>query len=172
MRIAMTLMVAAALWGCGPESATVAEAKKALERQLKDPGSVQYRDVKEFSEGVVCGEYNAKNSMGGYVGFKKFVYNGDVAGEFEADNIDGAVISYCSNGTSKRATTLTRTLQFQEGKCRQVCAPSDPGCDELSSGAARYACGEAPKTREKIALMRGLPPPSQQPQKAAERTGR
>jgi hypothetical protein len=43
---------------------------------MKDPSSVQFRNVSYRATGtleVVCGEYNAKNSYGGYVGFKIFV---------------------------------------------------------------------------------------------------
>jgi hypothetical protein len=51
-------------------------AKAAITASLKDPGSAMFRYVKlkKFGDGeVVCGEVNAKNSYGGYVGFKRFV---------------------------------------------------------------------------------------------------
>ena len=43
---------------------------------LKDPSSAQFRNVK-YGKGVpgawpMCGEFNAKNSYGGYVGFQRF----------------------------------------------------------------------------------------------------
>jgi hypothetical protein len=51
------------------------DAKRAIEKDLKDPSSVQYRNMKKDNYGVqVCGEFNSKNSMGGYVGFKPFIY--------------------------------------------------------------------------------------------------
>lgn len=41
---------------------------------LKDPVSAQWRNEKVRAGGVVvCGELNAKNSMGGYVGFKRYI---------------------------------------------------------------------------------------------------
>ena len=43
---------------------------------MKDPSSVQFRrvEIKMFKGNrIVCGELNAKNSYGGYVGFKKFI---------------------------------------------------------------------------------------------------
>ncbi len=58
-------------------------AKDWLEQHLKDPDSVKYRTVsrprqkyvmqkREKSYGYsVCVEYNAKNTYGGYAGFKK-----------------------------------------------------------------------------------------------------
>ena len=57
-----------------------------LRQQLKDPESLQTRNVIAVRRGqwdFVCGEYNAKNSFGGYVGFKKFAWrsNGDFGTE-------------------------------------------------------------------------------------------
>ena len=55
----------------------VAMTKWSLESSLKDPSSVQYKNVgiitKKAGTKTVCGEYNAKNSYGGYVGFKRFL---------------------------------------------------------------------------------------------------
>lgn len=51
------------------------KAKRVLERRLKDPGSVTYRDV--FSNAAVtCGTYNAKNSFGGYGEWQPFIGRG------------------------------------------------------------------------------------------------
>lgn len=49
-------------------------AKKSLEETLYDPESVRYKNIKETKFGVVCGEYNAKNRHGGYVGFSPFIF--------------------------------------------------------------------------------------------------
>lgn len=66
-----------ALSGCGDEQE---EAKKAwMDKQrekfiyaLKDPESAKFRN--EFlMRDALCGEVNAKNSMGGYTGFKRFI---------------------------------------------------------------------------------------------------
>ena len=51
----------------------IASAKAIIAHSVKDPGSLQYRSVKSAASGV-CGEYNAKNAMGGYVGFKHFMF--------------------------------------------------------------------------------------------------
>lgn len=58
------------LAGCSYEAM---QAKQALEATLTDPSSVQYQNVVTYNGGVVCGQYNAKNAMGGYVGFKPFI---------------------------------------------------------------------------------------------------
>ena len=83
------LLAGIALSGCSPETqtseATASEmdspqsgaiemCQNNLASQLKDPGSAQFQDVQAF-EGIgwlVTGEMNAKNSMGGYVGFAPF----------------------------------------------------------------------------------------------------
>lgn len=57
-------------------TAVIAATKDAAKANLKDPSSAQFRNVRLVpwgGEKVVCGEINAKNSYGGYVGFKRFV---------------------------------------------------------------------------------------------------
>jgi hypothetical protein len=50
---------------------TVSTAKELVARDLKDPSSAQFRNVKR-GERAVCGEVNAKNSYGAYIGFRHF----------------------------------------------------------------------------------------------------
>lgn len=58
----------------------VATAKAQLVRGLKDPASAQFRDLyvsRSSTDGLtLCGEVNAKNSYGGYVGFNRFFSSG------------------------------------------------------------------------------------------------
>lgn len=65
-------------------------AKKAIEKMLTDPSSVQYRELKSCREGLISGEYNAKNSMGGYVGFRKFFFDGETIydSDFDAEAME------------------------------------------------------------------------------------
>lgn len=49
----------------------IEEAMAAVSKDLKDPSSAQFRNVR-IKGGHVCGEVNAKNAMGGYVGFQRF----------------------------------------------------------------------------------------------------
>jgi len=59
----------------------IARAKVWIEAQLKDPLSAQYRNVRAvpdkngYPREVICGEVNAKNSLGGYVGFRRFYWH-------------------------------------------------------------------------------------------------
>ncbi|WP_404991292.1 hypothetical protein [Cupriavidus pauculus] len=58
-----------------PKKAEMAAITQAVKDQVKDPDSVKLRGVMAVQEeGVTkfCGEVNAKNSFGGYVGFKPF----------------------------------------------------------------------------------------------------
>jgi hypothetical protein len=75
MRIILAMTVMLALSGCGVSGE--AEGRKLLEASLTDPGSVQYRGLfsNELTPGkkYICGEYNAKNQMGGYVGYRRFI---------------------------------------------------------------------------------------------------
>lgn len=56
--------------------ALIAQVKRNIANGLKDPDSAKFRDVtlRPFAKGhVVCGQVNAKNSYGAYVGFVPFV---------------------------------------------------------------------------------------------------
>ena len=44
-----------------------------VKRRLKDPESAQFQNAFVSTSSVVCGEVNAKNSFGGYSGFKRFI---------------------------------------------------------------------------------------------------
>jgi hypothetical protein len=74
----------------------IEEAKIAVRGILKDPASAQFKNLKINSTGDVCGQFNAKNSFGGYGEFEYFRYevknklltNSEVSrleGEIEAD---------------------------------------------------------------------------------------
>lgn len=50
----------------------IAAGKAVIAMKMKDPESVRFTDVVASEKGTVCGWINAKNSYGGYVGFKPF----------------------------------------------------------------------------------------------------
>ncbi len=84
------------------EDEVFALAKHAVSYSLKDPESAQFRNL--FIAGkddtkAVCGEVNAKNSYGGYVGFKKFITSGaaEMTNIEESDDESGMYIDmWCS----------------------------------------------------------------------------
>ena len=60
----------------GPDELLIEETKGLMRDRLKDPDSAKFRNIKvvDTPEGkFVCGEMNAKNSLGGYVGYKPFI---------------------------------------------------------------------------------------------------
>ena len=60
-------------------AAEIEKAKQGVRDQMKDPASVQFRNVRGYNKGgaaLLCGEVNAKNSFGGYTGFDHFTYLG------------------------------------------------------------------------------------------------
>lgn len=61
----------------------VAETKSAVAQELRDPRSAYYRNVGwkrlDTSHVLICGEVNARNALGGYVGFVRFFSLGDSA---------------------------------------------------------------------------------------------
>ena len=60
-------------------AALIAKVKKILLSELKDPESAKFRNVSVYRTAearVVCGELNAKNSYGGYIGFVQFMADG------------------------------------------------------------------------------------------------
>ncbi|WP_057396578.1 hypothetical protein [Pseudomonas fluorescens] len=59
------------LAGC--DSGPTSKARIALEQRMNDPQSAQYRNEEVKPWGVVCGEVNVKNRMGGYIGFTGYV---------------------------------------------------------------------------------------------------
>lgn len=77
MMVPVLLLLAA----CGQSDAKKAESAAAMAEirsqrvarefvggVLKDPGSAEFRNQRGL-----CGEVNSKNSLGGYVGFKRFI---------------------------------------------------------------------------------------------------
>lgn len=59
---------------------------------LKDPSSAAFRNTfvsRATGSPMVCGEVNAKNSFGGYVGYKRFIAGGSTIQLLESDMAPG-----------------------------------------------------------------------------------
>lgn len=76
LKAACVLLIAAAdSAGAAPKAKSpVEDAKAAVRDILKDPASAQFKNIKINSVGDVCGQYNAKNSLGGYGDYEYFRY--------------------------------------------------------------------------------------------------
>lgn len=78
LALALALIGSAQAATTGTHAAFVSAAKDQLTRSFKDPASAQYRglfvsEVQYRGTKALCGEVNARNSYGGYVGFRRFV---------------------------------------------------------------------------------------------------
>lgn len=72
----MVMIAALALQGTGPGPVTasqISSAKAALNAQLLDYQSARFRDVRGTGA-ALCGFVNAKNRMGAYTGWSRFVW--------------------------------------------------------------------------------------------------
>lgn len=58
-------------------------AQNSLKSRLKDVDSAKFKNLSMHGK-MICGQVNAKNSFGGYTGYRDFVGNGSV-GFFESD---------------------------------------------------------------------------------------
>lgn len=117
--------VALGIANCQSKKPDPVEAVKvALKANLKDPSSVQFRNVRLINNVIVCGEYNGKNSFGGYVGFEPFygriTDSGEVTAYSAAANPHGSnfakVLNEACRDTSgmsleERDTDLDRRLK-------------------------------------------------------------
>ena len=56
-------------------------AREKLANTLKDPSSVELRNLHRLNEKEICGDLNAKNSFGAYTGFKAFHIDANFSGQ-------------------------------------------------------------------------------------------
>ncbi len=76
------------------DSALLKRAKAAVKEQLNDADSAKFRNLKvrNGDKGkIVCGEVNAKNRFGGYVGFQHFIAIGNSAAVFDREGDEAAI---------------------------------------------------------------------------------
>ncbi|WP_320153001.1 hypothetical protein [uncultured Tolumonas sp.] len=52
------------------------KSERAVRNSLKDPDSAKFKGFYMSKKNAGCGLVNAKNSFGGYVGFKRFISDG------------------------------------------------------------------------------------------------
>ncbi|HHA2858114.1 TPA: hypothetical protein ACOFDH_000487 [Stenotrophomonas maltophilia] len=79
----LPLLLAAALAVSPDQAATDGDspaerAQRLVAERMKDPAALQFRDVAyNAAAGIACGQVNAKNAFGGYVGYQDFIVKGD-----------------------------------------------------------------------------------------------
>jgi len=104
------------------DSPQVASAKVAVAHRLDAIETPEFREVAEFRDGVVCGEFSSKKKFSGVdVGFRKFIYNAPEPGELvlDAGNLSPQDIGFwCSEQTDKRARMLAASLAELAQACK------------------------------------------------------
>lgn len=95
----------------------ILKAQESIAAKMMDPSSVQFKDVAHYKVGekkldAVCGIYNAKNTYGGYVGFRKFMVISDVTmlrkEGVTAKYFDDMWDATCGPDTNKSMTTSSQ----------------------------------------------------------------
>lgn len=88
------------------------KTEEIVRGQLKDPSSAEFKDVKGN-----CGFVNAKNSFGGYTGFKRFYVSNDVV-SFQGDDDDNSMkfdlgwIAHCERDSQLPQDEIDRCISF------------------------------------------------------------
>lgn len=121
----------------GPE--TIAAAKRGVRDLLKDPDSAKFKAVYAYYTkelGVVaCGYVNAKNSFGGYTGFKRFVSAGKSVILEDIDDIDSAWSDGCldeKQGKNAKTASIQDDPDGMSGKNEKTVKNQDEA-DGMSS---------------------------------------
>lgn len=91
------------------EGPAIADAQAKVALKLKDPESARFTNVTS-DHGLVCGWVNAKNSYGGYVGFRPFAVVGDMAvlrdeepaGSFNNHGLFASIWNQCNPPSGER----------------------------------------------------------------------
>lgn len=109
--LGLTVLASAAVLVFGYRHHLVGELRKPVLAQLSDPGSALFADERyvgnwTVSGGYLCGRINAKNKMGGYVGYRWFESNPyitDIESDVMRDVLDKSGTKRCDEDTSKGA---------------------------------------------------------------------
>jgi hypothetical protein len=102
------------------EDPLIAKAKAAVRKQLREPESARFQDVKIKAGGSkkgVCGMVNAKNGTGGMTGTNFFVYDGQTASVLVTG---GASQNPTSFGPDILAITVSNGLKNYEIFCGKL----------------------------------------------------
>lgn len=95
--VALVALVAAGSFGYRMH--LVNELRKPVLALMNDPDSAQFRGERlrgwTVADGLLCGEVNAKNRMGGYVGYRPFSAYGGFATVGDGDLMDDIVRVNC-----------------------------------------------------------------------------
>ena len=105
------------LWKYG-EWVAIPKAREHLVSLLRDPASAQTRNERITATGVLCGEVNAKNGMGGYIGFRKFISYGPKSNYVEGSGLlnEESVDDFIARVQQKTEILKAQNARFEQGK--------------------------------------------------------
>ncbi|MBY0243026.1 MAG: hypothetical protein K2X55_27330 [Burkholderiaceae bacterium] len=84
-----------------PDKMLIQKVQQQVVGSLKDPESAKFQNI-YVKWGTVCGEVNARNSYGGYVGFQPFYsIDGDVLRMKGNAHFESGWEKYCSSNAKK-----------------------------------------------------------------------
>lgn len=103
MRALMFVLIGLVTTLCGCEPDYIGDAHEKVRATLNDPESAHFRGDKVYrragQRAVVCGAVNAKNVVGGYVGFRMYIAQDDSVQVIDAENASdfaGRYLELCS----------------------------------------------------------------------------
>jgi hypothetical protein len=116
---------------------------------LKDPSSVQLRNVKENKD-VICGEYNSKNSYGAYGGYEPFVFQRLIKdlwlGDSDNEYSHSAFWKDCPNaaelGLNSDSTALTTDMNATDMNATVGADPALNAADDVQAPIGDSGEGE------------------------------
>lgn len=138
LMLACALVTGGCQWIPGTEANQAENAQKFVAQQLRDPASAQFRGMRighgrkpnDDPPSVVCGEVNAKNGMGGYAGFARFIA--------DIDATDAMVDPQVTDGDRRHAAALELCSIRRDS----VCADARKIADEIANQAGFNAMWE------------------------------
>lgn len=149
--------------GCNPNAGIISQAESAVRATLKDPESAVFKDVTVYSEGVVCGAVNSKNSYGAMAGYGNFVYGARFASDLEMDKDVEEVRSFCSNDSGKLIAYKKRELKSLQLWCEDP--GGERGCERAT--ALKVEISELEKQAASAVPITSTPPPVAAPAASA-----
>jgi hypothetical protein len=162
------------------QKALQGRAKSAMEAYLFDPFSARFRNLRTGRGGALCGEVNAKNRMGAYVGFKDFVIGKDRSTVYMSNYSDGvrsemhssfadAYVNVCANDAEVKAYRLA--TNYYESDYSVPTTPSSvpsSSAEQGCTGANAYLPHCRPGRWNRPAPQAPLPRAEPQPQQVLE----
>lgn len=125
-----------------PTPQLVSRAKAAIAEQLKDPYSAVYSDLRtRRSEGrtVLCGQVNAKNSFGGYIGKRPFAFVDHPSGASAI--IDSPIVDVLCASPEEQALRKAAAARAKAEEARAKAEEAGALCGPETTLASPGECG-------------------------------